>query len=61
MPSEVDLKMEISISRMLRAGVSLAAVVVLHRERDRELVDDMLEQAVSPRRRRLAVVDLPGG
>jgi uncharacterized membrane protein len=28
MASEVDLKMELSISRMLRAGVSLAAVVV---------------------------------
>jgi uncharacterized membrane protein len=29
MASEADLKMEISISRMLRAGVSVAAVVVL--------------------------------
>jgi uncharacterized membrane protein len=29
MPSEADLKMEIAISRMLRAGVSVAAVVVL--------------------------------
>jgi uncharacterized membrane protein len=29
MPSEADLKMEIAISRMLRAGVSIAAVVVL--------------------------------
>ena len=28
MASEADLKMEIAISRMLRAGVSLAAVVV---------------------------------
>ena len=28
MASEADLKMELSISRMLRAGVSLAAVVV---------------------------------
>ena len=28
MASEADLKMEISISRMLRAGVSVAAVVV---------------------------------
>jgi uncharacterized membrane protein len=28
MTSEVDLKMEIAISRMLRAGVSLAAIVV---------------------------------
>jgi uncharacterized membrane protein len=28
-PSEADLKMEITISRMLRAGVSLAAFVVL--------------------------------
>jgi len=29
MASEADLKMELAISRMLRAGVSLAAVVVL--------------------------------
>ena len=29
MASEADLKMEIAISRMLRAGVSIAAVVVL--------------------------------
>jgi uncharacterized membrane protein len=29
MASEADLKMEIAISRMLRAGVSLAALVVL--------------------------------
>jgi uncharacterized membrane protein len=29
MPSEADLKMEIAISRMLRAGVSVAAFVVL--------------------------------
>jgi uncharacterized membrane protein len=29
MASEADLKMEIAISRMLRAGVSVAAVVVL--------------------------------
>jgi uncharacterized membrane protein len=29
MPSEADQKMEIAISRMLRAGVSLAALVVL--------------------------------
>jgi uncharacterized membrane protein len=29
MASEADLKMEISISRMLRVGVSLAAIVVL--------------------------------
>ena len=29
MPSEADLKMELSISRMLRVGVSLAAIVVL--------------------------------
>jgi uncharacterized membrane protein len=29
MASETDLKMEIAISRMLRAGVSVAAVVVL--------------------------------
>jgi uncharacterized membrane protein len=29
MPSEADLKMEVAISRMLRAGVSVAAVVVL--------------------------------
>ena len=29
MPSEADLKMEIAISRMLRAGVSTAAFVVL--------------------------------
>jgi uncharacterized membrane protein len=29
MASEADLKMEIAISRILRAGVSLAAVVVL--------------------------------
>jgi uncharacterized membrane protein len=29
MASEADLKMEIAISQMLRAGVSLAAVVVL--------------------------------
>ena len=29
MPSEADLKMEITISRMLRAGVSVAAFVVL--------------------------------
>jgi uncharacterized membrane protein len=29
MPSEADLKMEIAISRMLRAGVSAAAFVVL--------------------------------
>jgi uncharacterized membrane protein len=29
MPSEADLKMEIAISRMLRAGISVAAVVVL--------------------------------
>jgi uncharacterized membrane protein len=29
MTSEADLKMELSISRMLRAGVSLAAIVVL--------------------------------
>ncbi len=29
MASEADLKMELSISRMLRVGVSLAAVVVL--------------------------------
>jgi uncharacterized membrane protein len=29
MASEADLKMELSISRMLRAGVSLAAIVVL--------------------------------
>ena len=29
MPSEADLKMEITISRMLRVGVSLAAFVVL--------------------------------
>ena len=28
MASEADLKMELSVSRMLRAGVSLAAVVV---------------------------------
>ncbi len=28
MPSDADLKMEIAISQMLRAGVSLAAVVV---------------------------------
>jgi uncharacterized membrane protein len=28
MPSEADLKMEIAISRMLRAGVSVAALVV---------------------------------
>jgi uncharacterized membrane protein len=28
-PSEADLKMEITISRMLRAGVSVAAFVVL--------------------------------
>ena len=29
MASEADLKMEIAISQMLRAGVSLAAIVVL--------------------------------
>jgi uncharacterized membrane protein len=29
MASEADLKMEIAISRMLRAGVSVAAIVVL--------------------------------
>jgi uncharacterized membrane protein len=29
MPSEADLKMEVNISRMLRAGVSAAALVVL--------------------------------
>jgi uncharacterized membrane protein len=29
MPSEADLKMEVNISRMLRAGVSVAALVVL--------------------------------
>jgi len=29
MPSEADLKMEIAVSRMLRAGVSVAAFVVL--------------------------------
>ena len=29
MASEADLKMEIAISRMLRAGVSVAAFVVL--------------------------------
>ncbi len=29
MASEADLRMEISISRMLRAGVSVAAIVVL--------------------------------
>jgi uncharacterized membrane protein len=29
MPSEADLKMELAISRMLRVGVSLAALVVL--------------------------------
>jgi uncharacterized membrane protein len=29
MASEADLKMELSISRMLRVGVSLAAIVVL--------------------------------
>ena len=29
MPSEADLKMEITISRMLRVGVSAAALVVL--------------------------------
>jgi uncharacterized membrane protein len=29
MPSEADLRMEIAISRMLRAGVSVAALVVL--------------------------------
>ena len=39
-----------------RVGQDEAAVVVLHRERDRELVDDLLEQARGRVLRRLAVV-----